>query len=771
MHRLPGPYRYVIFAVLCLILNHAQAQLPPIGEWREHLSYHHALSISGVDNSFFVSTPDAVFNVSGPDNTITRYTTINGLHSSGVNAIQSGPSGKLIIGYSNSDVDIISGASVTEVPDLKLSGIPGDKTIHSIYLLGDNAYLSTGLGIIVVSITQYQVQDTYIIGSNGSQVSVYGVATDDGYFYAATTEGLKKASRTGGNLADFSNWELPVGDTLMGSLACQEVVSGSGGVYVLRNDSIYANNGNGWLFRYADGWNISNLQLSGDQLTVSEENPSTFTGRVTLLDTAGSVTRTLEEPGVLVDPRGVFENGGDTWIADAQRGLLNWDGSVFNSLVPNSPDGPLNGQMEDVGSGLWVAGGGLNAGGGSTGDTSGFYRFSGDQWTGYNSVLQPAMKGIRDIVSIAVNSRGDTVYAGSAVGGLARLSLAGTGASPSGTVTISNPGSGSTPNPGSAPGPGSPITGLTYDSTGNLWMINSGASQPLLEKLPDGSILKYALPVNIPGNQLGQVIIDRYNYLWIIAAPGYGALCFNPATKEWKSYQEGTGLGNLPSPYVNCIVCDRQGLVWIGTNDGIAVIECGASIFAGGCDATLPVVQQDAFAGYLFQGQEVLSIAVDGADRKWVGTTTGAWLISEDGEQVITNLTTQNSPLFNDTINVTGIDGATGEVFFSTPGGMCSFRSTATVATRNAGNLLVFPNPVPPGYSGTIGIRGVPDNAIVKITEMNGRLVYQTQALGGQAVWNGNDYTGRRVASGVYLVLIADQNNQEKAVTKIVFIH
>jgi hypothetical protein len=710
-----------------------------------------------VDNSFFVSTPDAVFNVSPPDNTITRYTTINGLHSTGVSAIQSGPSGKLIIGYSNSDVDIISGAAVTEVPDLRLSPILGDKTIHSIYVLGDNAYLSTGLGIVVVSTTQYEVGDTYIIGSNGSQVSVYSLTTDDLYFYAATAEGLKKASRSASNLADFSNWELPVGDTLMGSLACQEVVAGPGTVYVLRNDSIYAGDGNGWRFLYGDGWNVSNLQVSGDQLTVSEENPSTFAGRVCLLDTTGSVTRTLEQPGVLVDPRGVFMNGADTWVADAQRGLFDWNGSVFNSLVPNSPDGPLNGQMEDAGSGLWVAGGGLNSGGNNGGDTSGFYRFSGDQWTGYNSISQPAMKGIRDVVSIAVSPRGDTVYAGSSVGGLVQLSVPGTAATPSGAVTVSDP--------------GSSITGLTYDSTGNLWMINSGSSQPLVERLPDGSILRYALPVNIPGNQLGQVIIDRYNYLWIIAAPGYGALCFNPATNEWKSYQEGVGLGNLPSPYVNCIVCDRQGLVWIGTNNGIAVIECGSSIFTGGCDATLPVVQQDAFAGYLFQGQQVLSIAVDGADRKWVGTATGAWLISEDGEQVITNLTTQNSPLFNDTVNVTGIDGTTGEVFFSTPGGMCSYRSTATAAAQSTGSLLVFPNPVPPGYSGTIAIRGVPDNAIVKITEMNGRLVYQTQALGGQAVWNGNDYTGRRVASGVYLVLIANQNNQEKAVTKIVFIH
>src|SRR5262249_16411536 len=155
-------------------------------------------------------------------------------------------------------------------------------------------------------------------------------------------------------------------------------------------------------------------------------------------------------------------------------------------------------------------------------------------------------------------------------------------------------------------------------------------------------------------------------------------------------------------------------------NNGIGVVECGASVFSGGCDVTWPVVQQDAFAGYLFQGQSVRCLAVDGADRKWVGTTAGAWLISEDGTQGIPTFNTANSPAFDDPINAIGIDGKTGEVFFSTPAGMCSFRGNATVAGQSGG-LLVFPNPVPPGYSGTIAVRGVPEGAVVKITEMGGR--------------------------------------------------
>jgi hypothetical protein len=85
--------------------------------------------------------------------------------------------------------------------------------------------------------------------------------------------------------------------------------------------------------------------------------------------------------------------------------------------------------------------------------------------------------------------------------------------------------------------------------------------------------------------------------------------------------------------------------------------------------------------------------------------------------------------------------------------------------------VLVFPNPVPPGYSGTIAIRGVAENSVVKITELDGRLVYQTRALGGQAVWDGRDYKGRKISSGVYLILIGNDDKSEKAATKIVFIN
>jgi hypothetical protein len=191
---------------------------------------------------------------------------------------------------------------------------------------------------------------------------------------------------------------------------------------------------------------------------------------------------------------------------------------------------------------------------------------------------------------------------------------------------------------------------------------------------------------------------------------------------------------------------------------------------AFGCEVFQPIVQQDNFAGRLFENEDVKAIAVDGGNRKWVGTRNGVWLLSPDGDKVLLRFTAENSPLLSNEISRIAINPQTGEVFFSTFNGICSYRGTATEVSEKNESLLVFPNPVPSSYNGQIGIKGVPANATVKITELNGRLVFQTRAAGGQAVWNGKDYTGRRPSTGVYLILVTDDTGIEKKAGKIVFV-
>jgi hypothetical protein len=206
----------------------------------------------------------------------------------------------------------------------------------------------------------------------------------------------------------------------------------------------------------------------------------------------------------------------------------------------------------------------------------------------------------------------------------------------------------------------------------------------------------------------------------------------------------------------------------VGTDNGIGIFNCG-DISKEVCDAFLPTIKNtNGFTGLLLQRESVNCIAVDGANRKWVGTQNGIWLLSADGSSIIEHFTKNNSPLPNDTILQILIEPKYGEVFFNTANEMVSYRGFATEGSAKQSEIKIFPNPVPPNYNGPIAFRELVENTLVKITDINGSLVFETRALGGQAIWNGKSLTGNKVATGIYLVFVRDDLGNEKSVGKIV---
>ena len=374
-----------------------------------------------------------------------------------------------------------------------------------------------------------------------------------------------------------------------------------------------------------------------------------------------------------------------------------------------------------------------------------------------------------DFITVAVDARDESVWAGSYGGGLLHIKN-------NGQFEILKQNS---PLEQTVGDPGSyRVSGLAFDSDHNLWITNFGANNELHVLKNNGTWKSFSIPFLLFANAASQIVIDDANQKWIVSPLGNGLIVFNDnntidntSDDKWKLFKTGTGLGNLPSNDVFSIAKDKSGFIWIGTSNGIAVIQCPQEVFStAGCESIWPIIKEGNFANYLFKGQEVRNIAVDGADRKWIATSSGAWLISSEGDKVIEHFTEENSPLLSNDVKSIAIDGTTGEIFFATAKGISSFRGAATEGGENKSNVLVFPNPVPPSYNGTIGIRGLPENSMVKITETNGRLVYQTRSLGGQAIWNGKDYKGRQASSGIYLVLAENEIKEEKIVAKIVFI-
>lgn len=693
---------------------------------------------------------------------------MTGLRETGISAIQyDDASGKLFIAYTNSNIDILYRNDIYNIPDIKRDNIVGNKNIYNIYPSGKFFYLSSGLGIIVVDGDRYEVKDTWFIGSGGSQVKVNGFTSDGSFFYAATEEGLKKAAVSSTNLADHNNWALVSGSNGLSSGPCKNVFTVQGKVILHKNDSLFVQNGNNWSLFYTDGWSFINASVSENKITVCERQ-NNGTARVIILNADGMVARTLANVAAVSLPRKTILVNNEPWVADQFACLSHFTSSSYKQFLPNSPQNISSGEMMVYNNVFYATAGSVNDNWNYQYNGDGIFQLKEGGWTNINRYKFSVIDTLLDYLCIAVDKRDETIWAGSYGGGLLHLKPG-----PAFEIFKQN-------NLGATVGDPSSyrVAGLAFDAENNLWISNFGSSQPLRVRKSDGSWKNFTVPFSLTENALSQIVIDDNNYKWMVSPLGNGLICYdnggtidNISDDKWRRYSAGSGNGNLPSGNVLCIAKDKSGFMWVGTGDGVGVIQCPELAFSNpACDAVWPVVPNGNFAGYLFKGQEVRSIAVDGADRKWVATKNGVFLISAEGEKVIYQFTEDNSPLLSSDVKKIAIDGKTGEVFFATLKGICSFRSTATEGGEKNEDVLVFPNPVPPGYSGTIGIRGLVNNAIVKITELDGRLVYQTRALGGQAVWDGRNYRGQKISSGVYLVVVSDDGRKERMATKIFFI-
>ncbi len=741
-----------------------------IGTWKEYLPYYSAIDVAAGNNKIYCATPYSLYEVDPADNSIQRFSKATGLSETGVSAIHYDESTqKLFIAYTNSNIDILYRNDVINIPDIKRQAISGDKSIYNIYQLNGNYYLSTGLGVIVVDANKYEIRDSWFIGSNGNPVRVTGFTSDGNYFYAASEEGLKRISVNDPNPANFADWQSVGGSNGLSSGACRDVITIGSQVYVLKSDSLFVYDGTHWTFFYADGISIAGVNATSGKIAICHGQQPSVSSAV-ILNTDGSTQKILQQPGVTTSPRKVVILNGEYWLADAFNALSRFstNATADNTYDPNAPDGFTSGEMV-VSDGIFYAtAGAVNDSWNYQFDGDGIFRYKDGQWKSYNRVHYSILDSLLDFITIAIDPQDASVWSGSFGGGLLHIK-------PDESFEIFKQNSQLQQHPLD---PGSyRVAGLLFDQQRNLWISNFGAPQPLVVRKPDGSWINFSVPFNLAENALSQIVTDSYNQLWIESPLGNGLVCFNYGNNvddlsddHWKLYRAGAGNGNLPSNNVLCVAVDKSGFVWVGTDNGIGIIQCTGEVFNAGCDAILPVVPQGNFAGLLFAGERVESISVDGADRKWVGTTNGVWLISPDGQQVIYHFTADDSPLLGSNVKKIAIDPATGEVFFATDKGLCSFHSDATGGSVTNSKLLVFPNPVPPGFSGMIAIRGVAENAIVKITELNGRLVFQTRALGGQAVWDGRDYKGRKISTGVYLVLVSTDDRSAETVSKIVFI-
>lgn len=741
--------RPTMFMLLLLCFQGIQADAQaPIGNWTDHLSYQHCFRIAESGPRVFASTNNAVFSFDVRDQSIERLSKFSSLSETGVAAIAA-EGDYLVIGYNNGNIDILEKEVVTNLNAIKTSQTLNDKRIFDIIILQERAYVCTAFGIVVIDLSVKDIVDTYFIGATGGRVAVYSLSQTSAHWFAATSEGVKFAAVNGANLQDYTNWQTtnPNAAALVNQDA--QILAVHDTVFYRSADTIFRYNAQNFHPIYISSIHINEVRVSGNRL-ISLERNATY-GRAMQISSNGTAEALVRENATTTNPVDILEKDSELFIADADHGLIRYASGAFQSLNPSSP-------LSD--------------------SITGLYSFSNATWTGssnplslsslnsnnWSNIQSPLLENTSSLTTFARDQASGKLFAGSANNGLFEIGT-------DGTITRYRENSFIFP---SASRPSEyPVTGLATDASNNLWISNGDANRPLTARSSGGATFNFSAPFPT----LGELLIDDIDQKWIIA-PGTGLLCFNsgpdpsnPADDQWKIFQAGAGAGNLPTNTVLSIAKDRNNFIWVGTSSGIGIIQCPELVFTNqACEAVLPVVQQGNFNGYLFRGEQVQAIAVDGADRKWIGTTKGAWLLSPDGATTIRRFTTDNSPLPSDDIRKISIDPSTGDVYFGTPNGLCSFRGDATVAGVTPSKALVFPNPVPPGYTGTIAIRGLPANSTVKIVELNGRLVHQARTNGGQFTWNGFNYLGQRASSGIYLVLIIGEDRKENLATKIIIL-
>lgn len=772
--------KQLIIFILFFGLNPVFSQVG-IGQWRDHLPYNKGISVIEAGSRIYCATPHSLFYFEKADNSIEKLSKANGLSDVGISKIGfDQTSSTLIIAYKNTNIDLIKDDQIINISDIKRKQILGNKSIHNIFVHDGLAYLSCGFGIVVLDFLREEIKDTYYIGPNGTYLNVFDLAATGLDYYAATESGIYSAPINSPNLADFASWQrvsnIPESTS---SFNLVEVFNEK--VFVNKpnagyaDDIIYVKDGSFWqVFSQEDQFDIFDIVVSENKLLFCRNMDVLVYNQQLNLDTKiwSPNQKSIFPRSALID----HEN--QVWIADEINALVKTsaDGLQGEFIRLNGPGHTDVFSMKTLGNDLWVASGGRSSVWAPLFKREGISSFINERWKTINCTSSdcefPESENIQDMLSIAINPFDrKQIFAGTWQTGLLEFN--------DGVLTEIFTNENSTLGTWNADPSRILVSDLAFDKAGNLWVANSGADDILSVKNMDGSWYAFNLGSSNSGIDISNLLIDSYNQKWIIPRRSHSLLVFKDnntiatsADDEYKVFNSNTGTGALFASEIVCMAEDLNGEIWLGTNEGIGIIYTPGNVFSGGnYDVRRIKVEWDNYVQYLLETERITAIAVDGANRKWVGTqNSGVFLLSEDGTEQISHFTAENSQLLSNHVLSIAIN-ANGEVFFGTENGIISYRSDAAEASNNNEKIYAFPNPVREDYEGPITIKNVPFEASIKITDISGDLIFETRSLGGQAIWDGKTFNGQRPKTGIYLVFVSNRDGSSTSVTKIMFIN
>ena len=775
--------RKILFILVTFISYSITAQVDFSDSWEDFYSYNNVKDFVKVGNVIYALSDNAVFVYDGTTGQTQKLSSVQGLSGQTTTAIHySASTNRLVIGYENGLIEVVDGdGSITISADIVNFNQSGSKSINHIYEYQGTLYLSTAFAIVEYDINGLEFGDTFFIGVGSTDVQVNEIAVFDGLIYAATNEGVFYADVTDPNLIDFNNWQTIVG----GNNLFKEMDVFNDRLYTVLNTGIFEIvNTNGLSFQRdffatVNGMKASDLYLSvalNDSFVIFDPEFSEVLN--------GSATVEFD-----YNLNNVFAVDNEVFLATQEFGVLTSSFANPTGFTEIHPEGPVSNDIFSLSAQnnhLWVVYGGYSQTFAPVQRNLGYTHYDGENWfTATNDPSNP----FPPLVDVTIDPNNDNRAFISGFGETTLVNTINTGGlfeveenevtnfynhlnsdledilplDPS-SVTIR-------------------ISGAAYDSRGDLWMTNIGVTNEL-KKFSNGSWSGFDIGAVKPANSFGlsEIAVDRNNSVWI-GTRGDGIVAFNENGNRLRALNTNATQGSLPNSRVESVAVDRDNRIWIGTIAGLVVFSNASGVFdADVVDARPIIILDDGIPRRLLGEQIVTSIVVDGANNKWFGTDNGGVVYTNpNGQTTLATFSSENSPLPSDRIVKIAVDDETGKVFFATDKGIVAYNSNVAPFGDELGEVYAYPNPVRK-FHNTVTIDGrngtnLPRGTNVKILDVAGNLVYETNVIegqelqGGKVVWDKTNLAGKKVASGIYIVLLANDDATQTSTTKIAIIN
>jgi hypothetical protein len=765
-----------------------------VGSWSDHLSYNNCIAVTTSTNYTIGLTASGIIKVNNSTFETTKINKVNLLSDVDASAILAiGTDDSFILGYTNGNIDIYKNRKLTNMPDIKEKSISGSKTINRFRAIGNWIMAMTDFGVVVIDPIKFEVRDTWYLGKDNSSVICNDITLYEGFYYIASENGLYKADASNTFLSHYEAW-TKISEGSAPYKAVQVFQNKLVTVHQQSNlfySSVHSNQA--WQ-SFSTVTNYKDLYVANKTLhVVSTGSIDSYSENLVLIASKNKyVFDTGKEQQPTFSSVAVSPVDGSLWFSDHTLGLLQHDASTFDKIF--TPKGPSTNIVQDLihNGNYLVAVPGIQ----TTFLNNAFYPatinfFDGD-WTYLDGSTDSLLANQYDLFNITTDPyNSNHFYIASWANGVFEVkdkeivARFNSDNSPLKTIIQGNPNY-------------IRVGAAVPTKNGDLFISNSYVGAGMIA-LSSNAQTVYTYKTLETG-WMGDMVIDNNGYVWTYTRTSSiknGLFVFDTnntvhnqlddrykgalnKTQDIDSRNAGEMAiidqdGNAVTSEVYSLAIDKNGYIWVGTDKGPLVNYRPWAVF----DESHPIFNRikiprndgENSADYLLDSEVITCITVDGANRKWLGTrSSGAFLVSEDGTQTIYNFNTTNSPIISDNILSIAIDPKSGNVYFGTDKGIVSFKGTATEGDQSYSNVYAYPNPVRPGYTGSITIKGLIANSNVKIASVSGALVYETTSLGGQVVWNGKNMWGQSVTSGVYIVYMVDEYGQESAATKILIV-